>query len=116
MAERGGAYAAHPDKQAELERVRAETNVAQATGRPALPPRPKMKVSREDLKAARIPVHLRDYCAHLLIPLNTCRYDSYWLPWKCNDERHAYENCQHKLYEWRKAINDEERAQAREAA
>ena len=27
----------------------------------------------------------------LLIPLNKCRHKEYYLPWKCEDERHGYE-------------------------
>ena len=42
--------------------------------------------------------HLRDYCAHLLIPLNECRHKNYYLPWKCEHERHDYETCEYKEY------------------
>jgi hypothetical protein len=31
---------------------------------------PEMKVSREDLAAFHVPLSCRDYCAHVLIPLN----------------------------------------------
>lgn len=27
----------------------------------------------------------------LLIPLNVCRKDKYYLPWECENEKHAYE-------------------------
>lgn len=40
----------------------------------------------------------RDYCAHLLIPLNKCRRKNFYLPFRCNDERHAYEKCQYSQY------------------
>ena len=40
----------------------------------------------------------RDYCAHILIPLNKCRIDHYWLPWTCMDLKHAYEKCQFDEY------------------
>ena len=43
----------------------------------------------------------RDYCAHLLIPLNKCRRDSFYLPWKCGDLRHEYEKCQYFQYKGR---------------
>eukprot|EP00899_Mesostigma_viride_P026895 jgi/Mesvir1/7390/Mv19191-RA.1 len=33
--------------------------------------------------------------AGLLIPLNKCRREELYLPWKCQDERHAYEKCQY---------------------
>jgi hypothetical protein len=29
-----------------------------------------MKVTREEMAEARVPLHVRDFCAHLLIPLN----------------------------------------------
>ena len=35
-------------------------------------------------------------CGHvysLLLPLNVCRKDKYYLPWECENERHAYEKC-----------------------
>lgn len=35
------------------------------------------------MSAARLPLAYRDSCAHLLIPLNRCRYEEYYLPWKC---------------------------------
>lgn len=39
--------------------------------------------TREEMSAARVPLAYRDSCAHLLIPLNKCRYEEYYLPWKC---------------------------------
>ena len=32
---------------------------------------------------------------HLLIPLNACRHDTFYMPWRCGPERHAYEKCQY---------------------
>jgi NADH dehydrogenase (ubiquinone) 1 beta subcomplex subunit 7 len=54
-----------------------------------------MKVSEEEMKAAKLDVGFRDYCAHLLIPLNKCRHETFYMPWKCTDERHTYEQCQY---------------------
>jgi NADH-ubiquinone oxidoreductase B18 subunit (NDUFB7) len=34
---------------------------------------PEMKATLEELQAAQIPREYRDFCAHLLIPLNQCR-------------------------------------------
>ncbi|KAH7930338.1 hypothetical protein BV22DRAFT_1055291 [Leucogyrophana mollusca] len=51
--------------------------------------------SQEELKAAKVPVAWRDQCSALLIPLNTCRRQTYYMPWECNDERHTYEKCQY---------------------
>lgn len=31
----------------------------------------------------------------LAIPLNKCRQKNFYLPWKCEDERHTYEKCQY---------------------
>lgn len=42
-----------------------------------------LEATREEMSAARVPLAYRDSCAHLLIPLNHCRYDNYYLPWRC---------------------------------
>jgi NADH dehydrogenase (ubiquinone) 1 beta subcomplex subunit 7 len=45
------------------------------------------------MKANRVPLGFRDSCAHLLIPLNQCRLRSFYLPWKCEDERYDSGDC-----------------------
>lgn len=35
------------------------------------------------MREARLPLAYRDGCANLLIPLNRCRFEEYYLPWKC---------------------------------
>eukprot|EP00246_Nothoceros_aenigmaticus_P013607 TRINITY_DN4771_c0_g1_i2.p1 TRINITY_DN4771_c0_g1~~TRINITY_DN4771_c0_g1_i2.p1 ORF type:complete len:121 (+),score=18.06 TRINITY_DN4771_c0_g1_i2:198-560(+) len=45
-----------------------------------------------------LPLGYRDACAHLLIPLNKCRVENFYLPWKCVDERHSYEKCEFELF------------------
>ncbi|KAK1770787.1 putative nadh-ubiquinone oxidoreductase [Phialemonium atrogriseum] len=67
-------------------------------------PRP---ATREEMSVAKIPLAYRDSCAHLLIPLNRCRYETYYLPWKCEDERHTYEKCQYVEFKKRVAKMDE---------
>ncbi|KAI9452987.1 NADH-ubiquinone oxidoreductase B18 subunit-domain-containing protein [Russula earlei] len=47
--------------------------------------------SQEELKAHRVPLAWRDQCSALLLPLNVCRKENYYLPWECENERHAYE-------------------------
>lgn len=47
---------------------------------------------------AKVPLHYRDTCAGLVIPLNECRRETLFLPWKCQDLRHAYEKCQYMEY------------------
>ncbi|OAV93662.1 hypothetical protein PTTG_27243 [Puccinia triticina 1-1 BBBD Race 1] len=54
--------------------------------------------SQEDMKKARLPLGYRDSCANFLITLNKCRHKGNFMPWKCGDERHAYEHCQYKDY------------------
>lgn len=39
--------------------------------------------TREQMRDAKLPIQYRDSCANLLIPLNRCRYEEYYLPWKC---------------------------------
>jgi len=57
---------------------------------------PEMHISREILKLERIPIEWRDFCAHFLIPLDHCRRETLFMPWKCHQERHAYEKCQYE--------------------
>eukprot|EP01027_Heterolobosea_sp_BB2_P028158 GEZU01044159.1.p1 GENE.GEZU01044159.1~~GEZU01044159.1.p1 ORF type:complete len:117 (-),score=40.51 GEZU01044159.1:236-586(-) len=58
----------------------------------------RMKASEEELDAAQVPLHLRDFCSHYLIPLNKCRRENYYLPWKCEEEKLLYERCQYREY------------------
>eukprot|EP00891_Asterochloris_glomerata_P009733 jgi/Astpho2/9733/gw1.00149.205.1_t len=50
---------------------------------------------------AKLEIGYRDFCAHLLIPLNACRRKEMYLPWKCEHERHAYEKCEYLEYKRR---------------
>lgn len=68
------------------------------------------KVSRQEMAEARVPLAYRDSCAHLLIPLNRCRFENYYLTWRCQDERHSYEKCQYEEFKIRVAKMDELRA------
>ena len=44
-------------------------------------------VTEQEMAAARLPIAYRDTCAHLLVPLNRCRYDTFYMPWKCQVPR-----------------------------
>lgn len=57
----------------------------------------KMIATQEEMVEARVPLAYRDQCAHLLIPLNKCRQAEFYLPWKCENERHSYEKCEYEL-------------------
>lgn len=41
------------------------------------------EATREEMRDAKLPLAYRDSCANLLIPLNRCRFETYYLPWKC---------------------------------
>ena len=56
---------------------------------------------QEELRKAKVFVGHRDYCAHLLIPLNKCRRKNLYLPWRCQHERHEYEKCEYSEYKRR---------------
>ncbi|ETS59727.1 hypothetical protein PaG_06249 [Moesziomyces aphidis] len=43
--------------------------------------------SVDEANAARLPLGYRDQCSALLIPLNKCRKETLYAPWKCEDER-----------------------------
>eukprot|EP00658_Telonema_sp_P-2_P081030 TRINITY_DN819_c0_g1_i2.p1 TRINITY_DN819_c0_g1~~TRINITY_DN819_c0_g1_i2.p1 ORF type:complete len:125 (+),score=38.66 TRINITY_DN819_c0_g1_i2:73-447(+) len=78
----------------------------QSTGKTCGGMEPKeMKVSMDEMMAERVDPAFRDYCAHLLIPLNQCRRREWYLPWKCNPERHAYEKCEFDEYMTRMKSN-----------
>lgn len=62
---------------------------------------PQMKITQEELAAAKVPLGWRDFCAHLLVPLNECRRANFFLPWTCEDEKHVYEKCQYVEYKRR---------------
>ncbi|PNY26758.1 NADH dehydrogenase [ubiquinone] 1 beta subcomplex subunit 7 [Tolypocladium capitatum] len=65
------------------------------------------QATREEMRDARLPIAYRDSCAHLLIPLNKCRRETWYAPWKCGDERHSYEKCQYVEFKKRVAKMDE---------
>ena len=104
-AEAGGERKSMPSlgeqKQALLLLLRAvETErERELKARPLSPPRSR---AQEEMDAARLPYVWRDYCAHLLIPLNECRSATYYMPWKCKHEKHVYEKCQYKVCLWRR--------------
>lgn len=77
-------------------------------------PPPPMKATKEEMDAARLPWAFRDYCAHLLIPLNSCRRQHAYMPWSCHHEKHVYEKCQYKEWKRRVAIMIEEKRRAGE--
>ncbi|KAK3178478.1 hypothetical protein OEA41_000614 [Lepraria neglecta] len=83
-----------------------KNTVQDVLGTDGEPPR----ATREQMSEARLPLAYRDSCAHLLIPLNRCRFEEYYLPWKCVDERHSYEKCQYDEFKKRVAKMDELRA------
>ncbi|KAI0836602.1 NADH-ubiquinone oxidoreductase B18 subunit-domain-containing protein [Hypoxylon sp. FL0890] len=82
--------------------IYAVNSIANHTNSP-----PKLEATREEMRDAKLPLAYRDSCANLLIPLNRCRVDTYYLPWKCNDERHSYEKCQYDEFKKRVARMNE---------
>ncbi|RZS00002.1 hypothetical protein BHM03_00029659 [Ensete ventricosum] len=56
-----------------------------------------MIATQQEMMDNRVPIPYRDQCAHLLIPLNKCRSAEFFLPWKCEAERHTYEKCEYEL-------------------
>ena len=58
----------------------------------------EMRATADEMREAKLPLDYRDYCANLLIPLNKCRRQTLYAPWKCEHERHEYEKCQYEEY------------------
>ena len=55
-----------------------------------------MIATEKEMREARVPLQWRDNCAHILIKLNECRHDNFYLPNRCVELRHAYEKCQYE--------------------
>ncbi|WVQ85444.1 hypothetical protein IAT38_007609 [Cryptococcus sp. DSM 104549] len=77
---------------------------------------PSTMATQEEMEAARLPLAWRDQCSALAIPLNICRHKEFYLPWKCEDERHKYEKCQYDDYIRRMKVLVRQKKEAAEAA
>ncbi|KAJ1927274.1 NADH dehydrogenase 1 beta subcomplex subunit 7 ndufb7 [Tieghemiomyces parasiticus] len=77
---------------------------------------PEMKMTQQQMMEYRVPLEVRDYCAHLTIPLNRCRRDNYFLPWTCKHEKHEYELCQYSDFVRRINMHKAKKRQEREEA
>ncbi|XP_049885015.1 NADH dehydrogenase [ubiquinone] 1 beta subcomplex subunit 7-like [Pectinophora gossypiella] len=67
------------------------------------------------LQSARIPPKYRDYCAHLLLEYQVCRYKYFPFVFLCHHERHHYLNCEMEDYVLRmKEFERERRLRERE--
>jgi len=77
---------------------------------------PKGDQDLQTLKDQQVPLSLRDNCAHLLVPLNVCRRETYFNPERCNHERHIYEECQYVAWQGRVDAKKQARYEAAAAA
>lgn len=55
-----------------------------------------MVAKEEDLISCRIPPEDRDYCAHILMEYQQCRYKNMPMIYKCAHEKHALLSCEHQ--------------------
>ncbi|ODV95286.1 hypothetical protein PACTADRAFT_50033 [Pachysolen tannophilus NRRL Y-2460] len=72
-------------------------------------------LSHDEMKKNKIPLAYRDRCAKLLVPLNKCRQEGWYMPWNCVEERHDYEKCQYLDFK-RRVKQLEEIKEKRDAA
>ena len=56
---------------------------------------PKAEQDVASLNQHKIPLAYRDNCAHLLVPLNVCRRETFYSPHQCQHQRHIYEECEY---------------------
>mmetsp|Transcript_3387 Transcript_3387/g.8814 ORF Transcript_3387/g.8814 Transcript_3387/m.8814 type:complete len:114 (-) Transcript_3387:271-612(-) len=110
MAAEGRAFTLKEGPAAELEEIRSQMRTKAEAEAEAINMEPVSYVSRKEMHDAKLPLEYRDYCAHLLIPLNRCRAAEFYLPWKCETLRNAHEKCQHNDYLRRRALKVEEMA------
>mmetsp|Transcript_3422 Transcript_3422/g.6330 ORF Transcript_3422/g.6330 Transcript_3422/m.6330 type:complete len:92 (-) Transcript_3422:54-329(-) len=59
---------------------------------------PRREQNLEALEKARTPLAFRDSCAHILLKLNKCRRNTYYMPYECGHDRHVYEECQYNAW------------------
>ncbi|VVT56368.1 uncharacterized protein SAPINGB_P005012 [Magnusiomyces paraingens] len=71
-------------------------------------------LSEQEMKDNKIPLPYRDRCAGLLVPLNKCRIEGWYLPWNCSHERHTYEECQY--LDFKRRVKELEELKAKAAA
>uniref|UniRef100_A0A0K8RBL0 NADH dehydrogenase [ubiquinone] 1 beta subcomplex subunit 7 n=1 Tax=Ixodes ricinus TaxID=34613 RepID=A0A0K8RBL0_IXORI len=77
--------------------------------------RREMVATEAELESARIPPKNRTYCAHKLIEFKACRKDHFPLVYRCQHEKHEYEDCMYQDYLIRyKEYERERRLRARE--
>ena len=54
----------------------------------------RMRISETTCKQYNVPNYARDYCVHLYIPLTSCRFKTFYMPWRCQELFKAYQRCQ----------------------
>jgi len=59
------------------------------------------QLTEQEMKDNKVPLQWRDRCAALLVPLNKCRRETTFLPWKCSQLRHDYEQCEYMDFQRR---------------
>lgn len=60
--------------------------------------------SQEEMRRNKVDMAFRDQCVDKLVTLNKCRRASFFLPWKCEHERHEHEKCEYIEYKKRVAL------------
>lgn len=71
------------DEAIEVPRRKTISSHPSLTQRTCTDVQPRPEATREEMRDAKLPLAYRDSCANLLIPLNRCRFETYYLPWKC---------------------------------
>ncbi|XP_046833698.1 NADH dehydrogenase [ubiquinone] 1 beta subcomplex subunit 7 [Vespa crabro] len=89
------AYVTHPDTMPEAETAPTfDPLYGFKNGR-----KPRVMIATDaEMKAARIPKKLRDYCAHKLLELEDCKKYNFPMMTRCSHQTHAYEQCQYEDY------------------
>jgi hypothetical protein len=55
-----------------------------------------MVATEEEMNAANLRPHERDYCAHFMIELKACQHrEGNLFLYRCHHEKHAMHNCQY---------------------
>ncbi|MCL4119377.1 UNVERIFIED_CONTAM: hypothetical protein GTU68_024014 [Idotea baltica] len=57
-----------------------------------------MKVTKEEMESAKVPLEDRGFCAHHYIIYNTCRRKVWPLAYQCGHEKHQFLQCKYEDY------------------
>lgn len=57
-------------------------------------------LTQQQMEDEKLSLTNRDECAHVYLRLRDCRFENFFLPWKCTEKRNALFRCEEKEYDY----------------